>query len=283
MVMVPIGVSLINNFDIKTDLAGTAFISRNVRHCLQGSTSKSGGSEHSSKIGGNALLPLACDYPRDKQGRAMEFVGQLNFDQISLPPTELPVADGSVPDNGILSIFWNANRDFSNPKDPGAFKIIWSPRSGDTFQLYKSGPDFPSVSDASYLDFSLDWSVPASASDWEGEAEPNLELADQFIRLMNQEKALQVFGHGDKNFAKLREMAAFASNGISWSQERSQDSCYAHLVDASKNWILLLKVKSLKEWGVEFNSFSHGESLYLLINKEDLKSQNLEKAWLLVD
>ena len=291
--MISLSVSIFEKLGVDPQGLAAEFIRRNIRPCISGSTRQSSGQENSSRLGGSAYLPLSRDYPRDKQGRNMEFVGQLNFEELPFFAPSTPPIDGAIPTSGILSLFWNASRDFSNPKDRNSFSVVWSAQDL-SFRTYDSddlsGEKYPSVGQPVDLDFTLDWSVPGDVLDWQGAANSldqsaddsklgaEKDLINRVIDSVNGERAILIFGHADKQFSRLREIAAFASNGISWSPVRSKDSCYEHLVAASNSWILLWKITSLKECAAD-----PPESIYLLINKDDLATQNLEKAWLLVD
>ncbi|MBX9723297.1 MAG: hypothetical protein K2X81_17975, partial [Candidatus Obscuribacterales bacterium] len=132
------------------------------------------------------------------------------------------------------------------------------------------------IGTASQLEFSIASSIP------EFQIEP--DTVDKNIRkeisaLLKGDRKMQLFGHACDHFQKLQEISAFASNGISWSPQRREDSCYSHLVDASKDWQLLWKIDSLPELGLDLND----KSLFLLIRSEDLERQNYDKAFLLID
>jgi hypothetical protein len=86
-----------------------------------------------------------------------------------------------------------------------------------------------------------------------------------------------LFGYGDAEINRKKEIAAFASNGVSWSPARSADSCYSHLVDASGDWIFLLRLKSMPELGFDLGGT---KSISLLIHKNDFKENRLDKAWM---
>ncbi len=203
----------------------------------------------SSRIGGDAFLPPGIDHPCDKSETAMLFIAQINF-------AELPDCDISRAREGLFMLFWNKARDYSNPKDRKAFRCVWLPNPSAQ-KLDKSIAPDTSIGGGAQIEFSL--------------AQSNNQPAPS--------TQMQLFGQASKDFQKLQEICAFAGNGVSWSKQRREDSCYSHLVDSAKDWQLFWQLNSMPDLGLDL----HGKSMNLLIRTEDFEQQNYEKAWLLVD
>jgi len=69
---------------------------------------------------------------------------------------------------------------------------------------------------------------------------------------------------------KVKIIAAFAANGISYSDARRNDNHYAHLVQAATSWRPLF-------------GLSAPFDCYLLINQQDLQTGRLDKSWLIAN
>lgn len=206
---------------------------------------------NTSRVGGPlASLPPQRAYPKDKQGKAMLFLAQINFADFSGIYFEM-----KIPQSGILSLFINEKCDLSNPKDRHAFSFMWN-AAGASSDKMDSDTESQKRSSAQPL------------------CEPDLPTVNQ---LLPTPHFLDFSVNPADNSEELRQIAAFAGNGVSWSKARSTDSCFSHLVDASKDWILLLRIASLKECGLSISA----DTLNILIRREDLTNGNLEKAWLL--
>ena len=207
-----------------------------------GSAEKTG-----SRIGGPVVLPAAIQHPCDRSGKPLVLVAQVNF-------SDLQESDLSRPAKGLFLLFWNSAQDSSNPKDRHAFRCVWI-ANPDESELTESNFPHASINAAGIgLSFQAGLSLPQCTSD------------------------LQLFGLAGENLDQLQEMAAFAGNGVSWSPARRVDSCFSHLVDASRDWRLFARIRSNPSAGLD----SGARCLYLLIRDEDLKSQNYDKCWLLV-
>lgn len=278
---------------------------------MPGSSGNLDGAQTISRTGG--MPDLSCEYPRDRAGRPLLFLGQINFadlwsiyadssKDLARAANDAEFAESvscqsfEYPKTGLLSIFWNERKDSSNPKDRHSFRIIWS----DSWQPGSSNldPAIKPICDAHPLSFTNHWSLPPNASDWIGLSDSATESAGSQIASKNVDAVVNqsqvqslieqntkslgdalciVFGHGDAEINRKKEIAAFASNGVSWSPARSADSCYSHLVDASRDWIFLLRMNSMPRLGFDLGST---KSISLLIHKDDLKENRLDKAWM---
>jgi uncharacterized protein YwqG len=220
-----------------------------------------------SRLGGTAFLPNDVPYPCDRSSRPMMLVALINFAQ--LPPCNLRIAPA-----GIFMLFWNAARDSSNPKDRHAFKCIWLPDSLDG--LLPPPQNAPLICDPLAINFSASYSVPSNDSFWTENASAH-DLRELLVQDRN-DSILQLFGTPGDQFEILQEIAAFSGNGVSWSQARSKDSCFSHLVDNAREWRLFIRIKSSPELGLDLN----GKSINLLIRQEDLDAFRYDKSWLVV-
>lgn len=230
-----------------------------------------------SKLGG--LPDLATETPKDKTGKPLLFLGQINFAELCAEKIQVDRCAISIP-RGLLSIFWNERKDMSNPKDRHSFRILWT----DSSQLHHlQAADSNTASlmhSALTLSFESSSTLPQNPKDW---IDSNSVEQTQIKNLIEKESAFrehficQIFGNADAEIAKKKEIAAFASNGVSWSPARSADSCYSHLVDASRDWVFLLRLNSKTELGFDLAST---KSITLLIHSDDLIAERLDKAWM---
>ena len=143
--------------------------------------------------------------------------------------------------------------------------------------------DSPQLCAPLKLSFSSEWSLPPDPSQWldsESVNRADLQRAIDLSQAVAENSVCQLFGYGNANIEKLKQIAAFASNGVSWSPARSADSCYSHLVDAAQDWIFLLRLNSSGQSKFDFAST---KSITLLIHRDDAISNRFDKAWMTFD
>jgi hypothetical protein len=82
--------------------------------------------------------------------------------------------------------------------------------------------------------------------------------------------------------AEAKLISAFSSNGIGFTPARANDSCYAHLVEAADSWSLLgcLKLDEKIDEGKQFNDLTGPTELLLMIEKNDLEADRLDKCFI---
>lgn len=197
-----------------------------------------------TKLGGVPDLPDGIDTPKDNRSRPLLFVGQINF-------VELPRCDrvANAPTSGVLYWFLNCDLSFSNPKDRHSFRVLWCGAAERYGPAQMESAPFETMGT---LSFQL-------TSDNDG---VDLRSTDH-----------KLFGELHRFAEEASEIAAFASNGISWSTTRRKDSCYEHLVTAAQQWRLL--------WFLPAELTDHRlPDLALMVNQSDLSEGTLNKAWM---
>lgn len=197
-----------------------------------------------SKLGGLPDLPEGIEIPIDNRSRPLLFVGQINF-------AETPRCDSvaNAPTTGVLYWFLNCDLSFSNPKDRHSFRVLWC---GGAERYEAAQMECAPFETTGVLSFQL-------TCDKDGVDSPSIDH--------------RLFGELHRFAEEASEIAAFASNGISWSTARRKDSCYEHLVTAAQQWQLL--------WFLPADLTDHRlPDLALMVNQFDLSGGTLNKAWM---
>ncbi len=255
--------------------AARELLKRNLSPCIAADTNESTcPSNLSSRLGGKVFLPPNNEYPLDRVGRPLLFLGQINF-------AELPASDFARADKGMLLFFANSSLDNSNPKDRKAFSCIWLKNAEDLSESNVTA-EAGLKKEGLALKFSAEFSLPETLACWQAEASEAELVAELISAYQNttfkKTCRLQLFGKSGVEFDKLQEIAAFASNGISWSEARRIDSHFSHLVDAARKWHLLLKLDFPPHGGLKSGS----RSIYLLIYDEFMDEFEYGRSWLLI-
>lgn len=223
----------------------------------------------SSRIGGIAVLPQEMQHPCDRSGQPMLFIAQLNF-------AELPNCSVDKATSGILMLFWNSARDYSNPKDRNAFRCIWIAEP-EQENCSISNRSEASIGPARKLKFAVEQSMTEDPNEW-AEFSDDTELMHELSTKVNGDRKIQILGRAGRNFKQMQEIAAFAGNGIGWSPARTKDEHFSHLLESAKEWQLLAKIDSMPQFGLDLQS----KSMFLLIRRDDFDQQNYDKSWLLL-
>lgn len=199
----------------------------------------------------------------------MRFILQINF-------AELPkLTERSLPDQ-VLSVFGNSDNDYNNAKDRNSFRCVQITKPSEKTFLKSSFPEASISAQAKSISFTPGWNLPRYKADWKETHGITDDIITKLSEIANSEDIpdVQIFGHSlNASCNELREIAAFAANGISWSEARSKDSCYSHLVDNAASWIPLVQIP---------DSFIPRKMLTLLITEASLNNGELDKSWLLL-
>jgi uncharacterized protein YwqG len=116
---------------------------------LSATFSKETASLFKSKLGGSPYFPKDMDYPKDKNGKAMRLLAQLNFGE--LPKLE------DFPNEGMLQFFLPADDDLhgldlDNQLDSSDFYVIYHEKVIDKGQLL--------MDDFSFVEEGIDYNFP---------------------------------------------------------------------------------------------------------------------------
>ncbi|MDO6355719.1 YwqG family protein [Caloramator sp. CAR-1] len=238
-----------------------------------------------SKIGGKPDLPEGWDWPTWNK-LPLAFICQLNLEHICEYD-----GDKELPNQGMLYFFYEAyNQPWGyDPKDKGCCKVLYY--DGDV-ELLK-GVNFPEFLpdncrfDSCVLDFEEELTIPSSDSLYISKLQLNKEEMDKLtkmeeeaIEFMSYEPIHRLLGHPDIIQHEMETECVLVTNGLycgdssSYYDPRSQE-----LIDKATDWKLLLQIDSDEDIGMMWGD---GGRIYFWIHKDDLKSKNFHKVWLIL-
>lgn len=207
-----------------------------------------------SKFLGVPYLPIDYDYPRDKKGRPMILIAQINFSEVPL------IKD--YPNDGILQIFISST-DWYDMDD---FKVIYHDNINDEYQT-----DFSFLTEDLYEDSPI-------------YCEHKLEYRRSIEYGGNKDHRFQLLfnGMGFYEFCEtlLEDERKIVENFFDVSGHKIGG--YAYFIqsdprdyrDEIKNDVLLLQIDSDDKIMFGDNGIAN-----LFIDSSDLKNNLLEKAW----
>lgn len=276
--------SLLERLNLQSDSSLARLVEVNSSPCFTGNAIDQGEDpRRNSETTGSRLGGIPClssDWPADRAGKPLMFLGQIHFADLSSENQQAFASRGIVlPTKGLLSIFWNERRDVSNPKDRHSFRFLWQDASQTN--LANNSTSVNSIAATPIeLCFKSEWSLELNLSDWKNQEQVGSSEIHELIESeskLSERNLCQLFGSAFEDIQKKKEVAAFACNGVSWSTARSADSCYSHLVEASHDWVLLMRLNSRAELGFDF---VNTKSIAIMIHNDDLRSNRLDKAWM---
>ncbi len=189
------------------------------------------------------------DWPKDKTGKPMVFVGQVNFENANSCNQSL------TPKSGVLMLFVSGEYKNFRAKDQSWFKLVYSanPDNAKT----SADPGVPKLSPVAEL-------VPQSVDCLRSfDASVLMKKLPELDSIPERDKVLTWFSSKSKRAKELlkdahqiccsedeqsREacvIAAFYANGISFDQARKADVHYKHLVDYASEWEVLWRLGGL--------------------------------------
>lgn len=270
-------IKLLAQFPADNKAAIAAVLQANLQEYICVDLSAASEQSKSSRFAGIAQVPEGEEHPVDKSGRPMLFVAELRLSDFKLND---PTAT-NMEKCGRFLFYVNADLNLSNPKDRFAYKCFALLDDSNKELTASSCPGASICFDKSFVpDFQTGQRLPHLPRENEAllDLDPALLASLRQILegsyLEGRKKTLQIFGPIDSELDHLREIAAFASNGVSWSIARSKDSCYSHLKDAASDWQLFMRISSIPALNFEL----HNKSIYLLIRKDDCNGGHFEKC-----
>jgi hypothetical protein len=165
---------------------------------------------------------------------------QINFNEVL-------IEDPLLPRVGVLSVFVSSDIKNCQAKDKNCFKVIWQQDS----VVAPNAVAAEKLTENAELDAQSDRNKPIA------------KLPDGLPG------GRTILNNAHPRLAEAKEVCAFSANGISYSQARAKDDCYAHLVEQAQYWKLLWQES--RDDGIDF---------LLLIDQNDLIEKRLDKAWL---
>lgn len=222
------------------------------------------------RIGGSPLLPENFSWPRDRFERPMIFLAQFNLEL-------LPHTGEKYPKSGMLTIFRSLQAAKLNTKDRRAFSISYfnEPEQNLVLTNHPGNLQLPGYA----FDSGITWTVTEELWPMEEIYGPSAiyDQALQWAQTFNQLAycQAQLFGSNIADLELLKQLCSFSANGISYSYKRAADPLYGHLIEQSKEWTPLVRIRELELFGQD----SGADESIIMIRKEDLANGHLEKAW----
>ena len=233
-----------------------------------------------SKVGGLPDLPKEIEWFEYK-GEPMSFLAQINLKELA--DFDL---NNSLPKEGILYFFYDATQQAQglSPEDEGASKVFFY--KGDMVGLRRCEKPKNLDPDAFFDVCTIDYLYKINMPNYESDLLYDVDLDDdefQFYTevdaLINEEEYLnKILGHADIIQSGMELECELVRNGLYCGDATGLKSPKAKAlkrhIDA---WHLLLQLDSNDEtanmlWG-------QAGRLFFWIREEDLKQQNFEKAW----
>ena len=224
-----------------------------------------------SKIGGSPDLPDNVKWPTCDD-KYLLFLAQINLEEIA----NLQSAN-ELPKKGLLYFFYKDDLSINGDslEHQKGFKVMYIKdsthlrrRQNPTKAELKTHIDFPSCK----LKFIEAWSLPDSS--WPGVRE---QLSgDDFSRLSD-------FRSPPKSRTKLlgyaNEIQGAMEGSLEWLLGIKSNKWAENCLEGAKNWRLLFQLDSESEAMMMFGDTGR---LYFWIKEFDLKSGNLEEAWMML-
>lgn len=274
---------------------------------------KDGAGKGASKIGGKPDVPKDFEWPvyegKDFEDitkeRPLSFIAQINLKDVAPYDTE-----ELLPKQGILSFFYEMySMEWGfDPANKGCAKVYYFPDENELEAM-----DFPAelekdaiISEMKILRMRNEGSLPVyeqilpeleKLKKTEGIVCDNLEEYDECLQscgVLKFEEGMEYYyewasrrikllGNPDVLQNRMEEECEAVTRGYylgkSWSDVPEQER--EEIWEESKDWMLLFQVGRIDGGGDEYLWEDQG-NLYFWIKKQDLKAQNFENVWLIL-
>ena len=238
-----------------------------------------------SRIGGLPDLPIDVKWP-EWQNVPLAFIAQFRMSDLTEDDT-----DNMLPSKGMLYFFYDVEQPWGyNPDDFGRWRVIYYEDDSLTLNRTQAPNGLPEA--GIYQPHSLKFSHADSFPDWMTFDIENLDMdkeemsiyQDLMYEIVNSTtldySSERLLGHPDVIQNDMQWECQMVSNGIYCGDgSYDTDPRYAELVPGSSEWQLLLQLSSSGDedmmWGDE-------GKLYFWIKKDDLKSLDFEKVWVIL-
>lgn len=199
-----------------------------------------------SRCGGTPLISDPGDWPLDKNGNAMQFWAQINFEQMGGVMGGLK----DCPRHGVLMLFISKDYRSFKPKDQGWYRLVYRTEDlereivdalADPHSPYQLKPERleyvpPERLHEAAAEIETDEraAVEAWLQGWKSKIDARLADCQQVLGIesMKEREALII--------------AAFHANGITYDLARRADPHYKHLVDAAEQMVVLWRLGGLQ-------------------------------------
>lgn len=233
-----------------------------------------------SKFGGVPFTPDGFVWPRTPSGRAMEFIGQIDFAQVV---AQTPSFSASIPHQGIFQFFYDMDKMVwgFDPDDQNFWRFIWYPDPDVS-------PSVPCADGVSFPEgeFLLRFETIFTLPDvWTllPTVESRKEFSDEEMNTYQDftaqnEPKHQLFGHSWNIQDDPRYNAQFASNGVYMGNASyKNDPRTPELLKGLDDWQLLWQIDSDDKLDFMWGDLG---MLYILVKREAVQSADLTAAWL---
>lgn len=230
-----------------------------------------------SKFGGVPDLPKNVEWFKEKNGKSLSFIAQLNLSEIKNLESSI-----SLPKNGIIYFFYSSEQESwgSDYNDKDKFKVYYSndlnnlekkqiPSDFSEFGIYKSCE----------LTFSNSYSLPSWDNDFVSK-ELNREEKDIYDLITYPQVNHKIFGYSNNIQGEMELECELVTKGLYYEDYRAFDSQKKEEFERKeKEWKLLLQIdsddKTEMMWG-------DSGRLYFWIKQKDLENLDFDKAWFIL-
>lgn len=230
-----------------------------------------------SKFGGVPDLPKNVEWFKEKNGKSLSFIAQLNLSEIKNLESSI-----SLPKKGIIYFFYSSEQESwgSDYNDKDKFKVYYSndlknlekkqiPSDFSEFGIYKSCE----------LTFSNSYSLPSWDNNFVSK-ELNREEKDIYNLITYPQVNHKIFGYSNNIQGEMELECELVTKGLYYKDYRAFDSQKKEEFERKeKEWKLLLQIdsddKTEMMWG-------DSGRLYFWIKQKDLENLDFDKAWFIL-
>lgn len=231
-----------------------------------------------SKIGGQPDLPKDINWFKESNGKSLSFIAQINLKEIKSFDV-----DNLLPDSGVLYFFYSAEQKVwgFDPKDFDKFKVYCSTETDDLErkEFPNDLPDYSRFKECN-LNFKTTVALPSWDNDFVQKTLSEKEI-DQYLNLPQDYAINKMFGYSNNIQSEMELECQLVTNGLYCGDPSGYNDPKAkELEGGAKDWILLFQVDSEDEkTGMMWGDVGR---LYFWIKREDLKSRNFNKTWMIL-
>ncbi len=230
-----------------------------------------------SKFGGVPDLPKNVEWFKEKNGKSLSFIAQLNLSEIKNLESSI-----SLPKKGIIYFFYSSEQESwgSDYNDKDKIKVYYSndlnnlekkqiPSDFSEFGIYKSCE----------LTFSNSYSLPSGDNDFVSK-ELNREEKDIYDLITYPQVNHKIFGYSNNIQGAMEQECELVSKGLHYEDYRAFDSQKKEEFERKeKEWKLLLQIDSDNKTEMMWGDSGR---LYFWIKQKDLENLDFDKAWFIL-
>lgn len=231
-----------------------------------------------SKIGGLPDLPEGWIWDKDNEGKSMSFLAQLNLAEIATHD----VTD-KLPKKGMLYFFYDSEQSTwgYDTKDRGMFKVLYNPNTSAILTQRQYPDDIPDYAryTAAVIAPRATINLPSLQLDVPNKLFTEAE-EDTYSDLRKSTIRNKLLGYAEEIQSTMEKKCALVTNGLyvgdgnAWETPEAQE-----IINQPNDWILLLQLDSNEGCGMFWGD---GGMLYFWIKEADLRQQNFDNVWLIL-